>query len=237
MAEEKKKQTEVQYRQVNYTIIEKLWDAIAEKATEYEGKQSEFMDRNNLYKTMGTFKTDFSSYKSGKKTRISKTMVRAIEQVNYDDFSREDIDTKSWEENVKKVLLGKGCLSVKGVETEEILSIYNENADSIQKKEVLKKVEQYCKAMVNNYWSNVNANSIYDGLCIWMSLAMKPGDTKYTRRKKIERRVDAFEDISIEDLNGCDLDFLKGTIEKTTKALKKMQVIYDYRKLTEKNKK
>lgn len=229
MAEEKL--TSVQCRQVNYTIIEKLWDAIAEKAAEYEG-QSDRMDRNRLYKAIGTFKTDFSSYKSGKKTRVSKTMMKEIEKINYDNFYNKDIDTKSWEVRVKGVLLGKGCLSVNGVEAKEILSIYSENADGIQKKEVLKKVESFCKAIVNNYWSKVKAESIYDGLCIWLSLVMKQGDLKYVKENNVNRGVEAFNAISIEDLDGCDLDCLVKNIERATKALEKMKIVYEYKKLT-----
>lgn len=249
-------------RQINYTLIEMLWELIAEAATENNKnifierrKQSisadnqtyrkfDKKDKNNLYKALGTFQTDYSSIKTGKKDTLTKSMKRAIGSISLkyykdaDNYTSEEPDKiRKWENYIIGVLLGNSVIRIKDIEDDDILKWINSGKKSNEvDNDISTRVNDYLKKIVQSYFSKASAKgSLYFALCIWISLTMVGDESKYIYNMKIKEVVEAVNAISLNYLEECELTNLGMQIESLEKEIERWKIVYNYRMLTKDN--
>lgn len=250
--------TEKEIRQINYTLIEMLWELIAEEATkknkevymEEKRKRSiagdktyrtyDKKDKNNLYEALGTFQTDYSSIKTGKKIRLTKNMKKAIDCIslkyykNAEQYTREDPDAiRQWELYIRNILLGNKVIKVNGIENEDVLKwINNGKKSNAEDNNISSRVNDSLKNVVENYYSNApKKGNTYFVLCIWLSLTMMGEESQYIYNMKIQEVVGAVNAISVKYLEECELANLETEIESLEKEIERWKIVYNYRML------
>ena len=74
-------------------------------------------------------------------------------------------------------------------------------------------------------------------MCIWLSLVLVGDQNNYASGKRIRDVTTAFNDLTIKDMEQCDIIKLENGLAAIEKKVKEMRTVYEYRKLVEKGNK
>ena len=248
---------EGQIRQINYTIISIMWELIADMATEINReKHSEKVkkkevkpedpyikydrkNKRNLYAALSTYDTDYSAIKTGKKRNLTKSMKKAIAEINFKYYANIDkyivndpMVINEWENIVKQVFMGKTLIPLHGIDEIDLLKWINREIEDKEQNNIMKKkVNDVIKNIVRHYRKEPQKTSSYFPICVWISLTMQGENNQYMYNMKINDVVNAVNSISLRYLEACDLTILQTQIESLDEEIERWRVIYNYRKL------
>lgn len=215
----------------NYIVISMLWDEIVSQANDRGGYDFTSEDKKKLYDVLGTNKSDFSSIKTGKK-KLTQKMEKQIAKISLKDYPKADSfkdGLYNKEQKIKMVLFGKSLLSIKDVDVVGYLDNKNKNDEM--------RIGRYLKQIVNKYYTEINEDSGYFSLCIWLSMVLLGDQNNYASGKRIRDVTTAFNDLTIKDMEQCDIIKLENGLAAIEKKVKEMRTVYEYRKLVEKGNK